>query len=30
VGNEPLRAYYLLADGETWGLSKDGVVTITR
>jgi hypothetical protein len=24
------RAYYLLAEGETWNVSKDGVVTITR
>jgi hypothetical protein len=25
-----VRAYYLLAEGETWNVSKDGVVTITR
>jgi len=25
-----IRAYYLLAEGETWNVSKDGVVTITR
>jgi len=26
----PIRAYYLLAEGETWNVAKDGVVTITR
>jgi hypothetical protein len=26
----PVRAFYLLAEGETWGVSKDGVVTISR
>jgi len=26
----PVRAYYLLAEGETWGVSKDGVVTGSR
>jgi hypothetical protein len=25
-----VRAFYLLADGEIWNVSKDGVVTITR
>ncbi len=25
-----VRAFYLLADGETWGVSKDGIVTIAR
>lgn len=27
---DPLRAYYLLAEGETWSVSKEGVVTISR
>jgi len=26
----PVRAYYLLAEGETWSVSKEGLVTITR
>ena len=26
----PVRAFYLLAEGETWGVSKAGVVTIAR
>ena len=31
-GSDPgiARAFYLLAEGETWSVTKDGVVTITR
>jgi hypothetical protein len=30
-GRAPVvRAFYLLAEGETWAVSKDGIVTITR
>jgi hypothetical protein len=25
-----VRAYYLLAEGETWSVSKEGIVTISR